>query len=636
MLFECFPALQLSSRRHNRLAPRQHWIGCRPAAVLPSCGGLDPAARTPVNLHDFLVSAIVFLTAAVLAVPLFRRFGLSAVLGYLVAGVLIGPHLLGLVSDADTVLSFSNLGVVLLLFLVGLELTPARLWLMRRKIFILGTAQVWTTTLVIALLMRLYGLDWVGALVVGFSLSLSATAVSLQVLAERRELGTAHGRLGFAILLAQDLWTLPALALLPALGAATLSDSARHPLASLLLALALIALLVVGGRLVLRPLFRVASRPGNTEIFTALALLVVLGSAMLMDAVGLSMALGAFLAGVLLADSEFRHAIEGSIEPFKGLLLGLFFLAVGMSMDVATVLANPLTVAVMIAALLLVKAAVLVILARLNGLDWRAAAQLGLLLPQGGEFTFVLLAIAASGALLPRETADLLIAVSILSLAISPLLLKLFDLWLKTRKAPPPKYDVVDDDAPRVILAGFGRMGQIVARILRAQGIAYTALEHSIDQVEVSRRFGNKIYFGDPSRAELLRAAGADRAEVFVLTTEDPDANLRTARLVKHLYPQMRIIARARNRQHAYRLMDLGIEAIIRETLHSSLEMSRLTLEALGLDHDSAWRRTEQFREHDEQVLKVQHLVYDDEGKLVQSTKDAFEDLQALFEADRK
>jgi glutathione-regulated potassium-efflux system protein KefB len=588
-----------------------------------------------MNFQDVLISVVVFLAAAVVAVPLFRRLGLSAVLGYLVAGVALGPWGLAAVGDPGLVLTYSQIGVVMLLFLVGLELTPRRLWLMRQTVFGYGSAQVWVTTAALALALRLWGLDWAAALIAGFALSLSATAVSLQVLAERRELGSGHGRLGFALLLAQDIWTVPALALLPALGAASLSDGAQHPVTSLALALAVIATVVVGGHFVLRPLFRVASGPGNTEVFTALALLVVLGTAVLMDAVGLSMALGAFIAGVLLADSEYRHAIEASIEPFKGLLLGLFFLAVGMSMDVGLVLAQPLTVAVLIVALFCIKGTILVALGRLHGLDGRQALRLGLLLPQGGEFTFVLLALAASESLMPRAAADLLIAVSILSLAISPLLVRLGDLLPKEPRQPKP-YDAVQDDAPRVIIAGFGRMGQIVARILRAKGIPFTALEESPEQVEVSRRFGNKIYFGDPSRAELLRAAGADKAELLVLTTPDPEANLRTARLVKRLFPQMRLIARARNRQHAYRLMDLGVDSIIRETLHSSLEMSRLALQALGEDQDTAWLRVEQFREHDEQVLRTQHLVYDDETQLVQSTKDAFEDLQALFEADRK
>jgi glutathione-regulated potassium-efflux system protein KefB len=593
-----------------------------------------PRLRKRVTFHDFLLSAVAFLAAAVVAVPLFRRLGLSAVLGYLVAGVALGPFGVAVVADPQVILTYSQIGVVMLLFLVGLELTPRRLWLMRHAVFGYGSAQVWITTLALAVPLGLWGLDWTAALIAGFALALSATAVSLQVLAERRELGSAHGRLGFAILLAQDIWTVPALALLPVLGAATQPDAVQHPVTGFLTALAVIATVVVGGHFLLRPLFRIASAPGQTEVFTALALLVVLGTASLMETAGLSMALGAFLAGVLLADSEYRHAIEAAIEPFKGLLLGLFFLAVGMSMDVGQVLAQPLTVALLILGLIALKGGVLAALARVHGLDGRQSLRLALLLPQGGEFTFVLLAMAAAQALMPADAAALLIAASILSLAISPLLVRLGDL-LPPEKREAPKYDVVQDDAPRVIIAGFGRMGQIVARILRAQGIPFTALESSPEQVEVSRRFGNKIYFGDPSRAELLRAAGAEQAELFVLTTDDPEANIRTARLVKRLFPQLRIIARARNRQHAFRLMDLGIEAIIRETLHSSLEMSRIALTWLGEDPDTAWRRVEQFRDHDEQVLRTQHLAYDDEAKLVQTTKEAFEDLQALFEADR-
>ena len=585
------------------------------------------------NLELFLV----FLIAAVVAVPLFRRFGLGAVLGYLVAGVAMGPFGLRLVKDPASVLGFSELGVVLLLFVIGLELSPARLWVMRRPVFGVGGLQVLITALALGAITALLGLGWKANLVIGLGLALSSTAVGLQLLAERKELNTGFGRLAFAILLFQDLAAIPLLALIPLLGEAKAASQSAPPLDAVLRALGMIAVVVIGGRLLLRQLFRAVAWTKMPEVFTATSLLVVVGTAWLMQWGGLSMGLGAFLAGVLLADSEFRHELEAQIEPFKGLLLGLFFIAVGMSIDVHRVMAEPVLIAEGVAVLLLLKAAILVLLGLRPGkLPAREALMLGAVLALGGEFAFVVFAEALRVGLIDAVLRDRLVAIVGLSMAATPLTVIAVSRWLLEHPAPKHERpaDPIDQDNPRVIIAGFGRMGQIVGRMLRAQGVPFTALENSVEQVELQRRFGNLIYFGDPSRADLLRAAHADRAEIFVLTTDDAEANVRTARLLRRQFPHLKVLARARNRQHAFKLMDLGVDEVVRETLHSSLELGQRTLEALGVPAEVAAERRARFLRHDEQLLKEQYLVYDDEAALIQSSQQARQDLEKLFEAD--
>ena len=585
------------------------------------------------NLELFLI----FLLAAVVAVPLFRRFGLGAVLGYLVAGVAMGPFGLRLVKDPASVLGFSELGVVLLLFVIGLELSPARLWVMRRPVFGVGGLQVLITALALGAITALLGLGWKANLVIGLGLALSSTAVGLQLLAERKELNTGFGRLAFAILLFQDLAAIPLLALIPLLGEAKAASQSAPPLDAVLRALGMIAVVVIGGRLLLRQLFRAVAWTKMPEVFTATSLLVVVGTAWLMQWGGLSMGLGAFLAGVLLADSEFRHELEAQIEPFKGLLLGLFFIAVGMSIDVHRVVAEPVLIAEGVAVLLLLKAAILVLLGLRPGkLPAREALMLGAVLALGGEFAFVVFAEALRVGLIDAVLRDRLVAIVGLSMAATPLTVIAVSRWLLEHPAPKHERpaDPIDQDNPRVIIAGFGRMGQIVGRMLRAQGVPFTALENSVEQVELQRRFGNLIYFGDPSRADLLRAAHADRAEIFVLTTDDAEANVRTARLLRRQFPHLKVLARARNRQHAFKLMDLGVDEVVRETLHSSLELGQRTLEALGVPAEVAAERRARFLRHDEQLLKEQYLVYDDEAALIQSSQQARQDLEKLFEAD--
>jgi glutathione-regulated potassium-efflux system protein KefB len=588
-----------------------------------------------VETSHFLQYAVMFLAAAVVAVSLSRRAGLGAVLGYLGAGALIGPHLLNLTPNMTQASELSELGVILLLFVIGTELSPQRLWLMRRAVFGAGSLQVVLSALLLGGAALAFGIGWKTALIVGLSLALSSTAIGLQTLAERKELGSPHGRLAFAILLFQDVAAIPILALIPLLGMHDAAANSSQGIAALK-SIAVIAAVIIGGRYLLRPVLRVVASTQIAEVFTATALLVVLGTAWLMQLAGMQMSLGAFLAGMLLADSEYRHEIESQIEPFKGLLLGLFFLSVGVSLDLDLVRQQPLQIAAIVGCMLAMKSLLLIGLARLSGkLDFAQAVRLAVVLAGGGEFAFVVLNLAQQHELLDPGQRDLLVVAVTLSMALTPLAVIATGRWLASRGGGPKRaFDEIQDNAPRVIIAGYGRMGQIVARILRAQHIEFTALESSAEQVDFSRRFGSNIYFGDPSRPELLRAAGVDKAEVFVLATDDPEANIRTARIVKRLYPHLKIVARARNRQHAFRLMDMNIDDVVRETLHSSLEISRLVLEDLGLDPALAADRVEKFRVHDANVLKLQYLVYDDEAALVQSTKDALDDLERLFEAD--
>ncbi|NID16202.1 monovalent cation:proton antiporter-2 (CPA2) family protein [Luteibacter yeojuensis] len=588
--------------------------------------------------HHFLETAVVFLLATVIAVPLTKRFRLGAVLGYLLAGVVIGPSVLGLVNDTEGVATISDFGVVLMLFVIGLELSPSRLWVMRRAVFGSGTLQVLTCALAIgAIGYFLFGLTWKSAVIVGGSLALSSTAFGLQILAERKEAGTVYGRQAFAILLFQDLAAIPLIAAVPLLGGAIARDAHSPDLMSVVRVVGTILAVIVGGRLLLRHVFRFVARAKSTEVFTATALLVVMGTAWLMELAGISTTLGAFLAGLLLADSEYRHELESNIEPFKGLLLGLFFISVGMSVDLAMLIDKPLLVLGMVGLLLAVKAVLILPLGRLVGaLTLADSVRLAAVLACGGEFAFVILNLAQQNRLVTETQRGLMVMAISLSMALTPLLVLVASRLMTERvRKPDREFDNIETDTPRVIIAGFGRMGQIVARILRAQGIQFVALESSVEQVDTSRRFGGtSLFFGDPGRPEMLRAAQADKAEVFVIATDDPEANLRTARLVRRQYPHLRIVARARNRQHAFRLMDIGVEDPVRETFYSSLEMTRNVLESLGMSPDVAESRLERFRRHDDQVLRAQYLVYDDETALVQTTKEALHDLQQLFEAD--
>jgi glutathione-regulated potassium-efflux system protein KefB len=589
---------------------------------------------------SLLQAAVVFLCAAVLTVPLAKRLQLGAVIGYLIAGVIIGPSVLGLIGDTESVAHISELGVVLLLFIIGLELSPKRLWVMRKSVFGVGMAQVLLTGLVIGTVALLaFGQALNTAVLLGLGLALSSTAFGLQNLAERKELNSPHGRLAFAILLFQDIAAIPLIALVPFLAGSDESMDSHDTLTHGLRVLGSIAIVVIGGRYLLRPVFRIVAKTGIQEVSTATALLVVIGTAWLMELVGVSMALGAFLAGLLLADSEYRHELEAQIEPFKGLLLGLFFISVGMGANISLLFSSPFIVLGLTLLLIGIKLPLLFFIGRLaGGLGKQSSLRLGLVLAAGGEFAFVVFKIGSDQGLFEPALYDMLILTITLSMALTPLLFMALARWLapkpKTTEVPD-EYRDIQTDEPRVVIAGMGRMGQIVARILRAQKIPFIALDTAVESIEFSRSFGNvPVFYGDPLRPEILRAAKVHEAEFFIIATDDPDTNIKTAELVRKLYPDMKIIARARNRQHVHRLMDVGAHAI-RETFYSSLEMSRQTLLGLGLSQSQADARIARFKRHDEQVLMAQHEVYDDEAKVLQTAREARVELAQLFEADR-
>jgi monovalent cation:proton antiporter-2 (CPA2) family protein len=581
---------------------------------------------------DYLGNAVIILAAAVIAVPIAHRLGLGAVLGFLIAGVAIGPSAGGLITDVNSILHFAELGVVLLLFVIGLELQPTRLWTMRKLALAFGFLQVFITGGALALIGRVLGLPPAAAAVVGIALSLSSTAFALQMLAERGELTSRHGRAAFAILLLQDIIAIPLLAAIPVLAG---GDGPALNLESLLAAGQTIGILIAvaaAGRLLLRYALRIVAATRMQEVFTAAALLVVIGTAALMAQLGISPALGAFIAGVLLADSEFRHVLEADLEPFRGLLMGLFFMTIGMSLDVGMIAAEPLKIALLVAGLLVVKAAVLYGLARGNGLEPRSARVLALALGEGGEFAFVILGAAAA---LIGRLADQMIAVVTLSMAITPLLLRLNDRltrWFERDHAPA--FDVLPGEENQVIIAGFGRFGQIVGRILRARHISFTALEASSEQVNFVRQYGSKVYYGDASRLDLLQAARADAAVIFVLAIDDVEASVRTAAVVRKHFPHLRIYARARNRNHAYRLMELGIAVVWRETFLSSLDMAREVLKGLGLSDYTAMKATETFRAHDEQLLYSHFGQHQDDKRMQVLAMKAAQELEELFAQD--
>jgi len=585
--------------------------------------------------HHLLTYLVVYCTAAVIFVPLFKRLGLGSVLGYLAAGALIGPSGLGLFQDVQAIMGFAELGVVMLLFVIGLELKPNRLWVMRRAIFGLGIAQMALTTLALSVVGVALGQTWTVSLLAGLGLSLSSTAFALQILAEKNQVNTVHGRASFAILLFQDMAVIPILALLPVLVGGE-SRGAESYLLSTLKSGTVIALIIFGGRYLLRPLFRLVASTGLKEVFTSAALLVVVGTAALMELVGLSMALGTFLAGMLLADSEYRHEIETDIDPFKGLLLGLFFMGVGMSVDYGLILQRPLEVFGLSFGLLVVKYSVTYGIGKAAKFSSETARGMASVLPQGGEFAYVLFGSAAASAAIPTAISDLLMLVITFSMALTPVLLtvnqRFFSRKFECQKQKP--FDTIPNEDAPVIIAGFGRFGQIAGRILRAQGVRLTALEQDPEQVQAVRRFGNEIYYGDASRIDLLETAGARKAKAFVLAIDDVEGSVKTARVVRQHFPDLRIFARARNRDHAFALMELGVELIYRETLGSSLEMAESVLISLGTERGRAKSIVEKFRQHDQDLLLKQFAVHKDESEMINQSKQAAQQLVEILKAD--
>jgi monovalent cation:proton antiporter-2 (CPA2) family protein len=581
----------------------------------------------------FLLDALIFFGAAIVVVPVCQRLGMSVVLGYLIAGLAIGPGVLGLVGErreADDVLHFAELGVVLLLFIIGLELQPRRLWVMRRLVFGLGTLQIIATTMAISAVMFLVlGYGWQPSLLIGFALALSSTAFVLQLLAERKTLNHPHGRAAFGTLLMQDVAVIPAIAVLDLIHPDKQETGGSEEL--LLVAAVLIGLVIA--RLVLRPVLKLVAGTGIRELFTAAALALVVGAALTMESIGLSMGLGAFIAGMMVADSEYRHQLETDVAPFKGMLLGLFFMAVGMSVDLNLLFELPLTVIVLTAGLLVGKTMVLYPLTRAVGLKHAEGIRAAAVLSQGGEFGFVLLTTATLAAVIDARTADIAVLVITATMMLTPWYTALIE-RLFTRDEPKPAYDEIEEPENPVVIAGFGRVGQIIGRILSMRHIPFTALESSSSQVEFVRQFGNRIYYGDPSNPALLHSAHIAQARALIIAVDDMDAAIRMAAEVRTNYPGVKIFARARNRQHELRLRDIGVHFVIRETLGSSLLMGTELLQHLGMGEADAAAAIEMFRAHDARTLEGQLAVYHDDDAFRESTITAARELEALFNAD--
>jgi glutathione-regulated potassium-efflux system ancillary protein KefC len=570
----------------------------------------------------WLSTSLIYLAAAVIAVPLARALGLGSIIGYLVAGVAIGPWGLKLVTDARTILSVAEFGVVLMLFMVGMELEPRRLWALRRPIFGWGTVQVAASAVLIAGVGIAFGVAWPVALAASLGLALSSTAIGLAVLNERHAMPSNAGQGVLAIALFQDVAAIPILALLPLLGTRAAEQAGGGWLGAAK-AVAVIAALLLGGRLLLRPALRWIARSKTPEIFTAASLLLVVATAALMHAVGLSMALGAFLAGVLLAESEYRRELETDLEPFKGLLLGLFFIAVGMSIDFAVVLAQPGLVALSVLGFLVVKALVLIAIARFMPIPLTERPVFVILLAQGGEFGFVVFQAAQGAGVIDAPTQSLLVAAVAVSMLLTPLALVLADRWLLpklTTQAPTLK-ELDEPQSQAVIIAGFGRYGQIVGRLLMANGIQPTVLDNDSESVEGIRRFGLTVFYGDATRLDLLRMAGAAEARVLVVAIDDVERSLALVDLAREHFPRLQVVARARNVQHWYQLHARGVTRIERETFDSALMSGRNVLETLGFERHQARNLALRFRRHNLEQLEEMAPHFKDESKLIAMSK---------------
>lgn len=584
----------------------------------------------------WLTNSLVYLAAAVVAVPLSRALGLGAILGYLAAGIVIGPWGLRLVGNVQDVLHFAEFGVVLMLFLVGLELEPRRLWAMRRPIFGWGSVQLFGSAAVLTAIGVAFGVDWRIAFVASLALADSSTATALRAMADRNLLPTTSGRSMLSVLLLQDVAAIPILALLPLLAVSGVHADGSGWLGAAKV-VGVIAAIILGGRLLLRPALRWIARSDSPEIFTAASLLLVVATAALMHSVGLSMALGAFLAGVLLAETEYRRELETDIEPFKGLLLGLFFIAIGMTIDFAVVARQPLLVGGIVFGFLAAKALVLWGMARWMDIPAPERPLFIVLLAQGGEVGFVVLQTATGGRVIDANTSSLLVAAITLSMLLTPLLLMAADRWSR-RLAAGRKQQMAElsepQDAP-VIIAGFGRYGQMIGRMLNAQGIGSTVLDHDADMIEAARSFGYKVHYGDATRLDLLRVAGAARAKVFVVAVDDREQSLRIVDLVKEHFPHLELVARARDVPHWNDLRDRGVLRVDREVFESSLRSGRRVLEILGQTPHEARRQAMRFRRHNFELFEKMYPYHRDRAKMIAVVKEGRQQLEAQMARER-
>lgn len=582
-----------------------------------------------------ILQITIFLGAALLLVPLGKRFGLATVLGYLFTGILLGPYVLKVEKDPESIMHLAEYGIIMLMFIIGLELRPQRLWELRRSIFVMGGMQVGITGVVLMLLVwALLGVSWNASIVIGFGLALSSTAFVMQLLTEKKQLVSTHGQQAFSILLFQDMAVIPLLALLPLMSG---TNDNNHGLAYFAAVVATFSGLFLLSRYIMRPFFRFIAKSGASELLTAVALFIILGVVQLMNLLEISTTLGAFLTGVLLADSEYRHELEASVQPFKGLLLGLFFMTVGMTVQLEVLRDMPWLIIGGALGLMLVKFTILTLIAHFSGHRWPTSIRLGVALAQGGEFAFVLFSSASQFKILDATVTEPLTLIVTLSMMLTPLAFFVLEKWgepLFAKRKTSPKFDQIPDHQHQVIIAGFGRIGQIVGRILRIHNIEFTAIDNSINQVDFVRKFGNAVYYGDPKNPEILRAAGIASVKLFILSTDEVDESIEVARYIRRTYPEVKILARARDRQHVYRLREVGVQHVWRETYLSALGMSHDALVSLGIDSRQAYEDIEVFRKHDESLLRRQQSIYTDEQQLIELSRTAMMELESLFESD--
>lgn len=584
--------------------------------------------------HNAILNVLAYLGAAVIAVPVFRRIGLGAILGYLAAGAIIGPEVLHLITHPEAVLHFAEFGVVMLLFLIGLELNPEKLWDMRAQVSLLGGGQLVLCASLIAAFCWFLGVDTHLAIVIGLTLGLSSTAFAVQLMDEQGIMGSHLGRKGFSILLLQDMAVIPIL-LLVDFWAPGSQSSSDHQVVWWVRPVTVVGVLLFG-RYCINPCLRLVALYGSREILTAAALLIVLGTAVLIQSVGLSMGMGAFLAGIILANSSFRHQLEADIEPFKGLLLGLFFIAVGMTLDLQLLVSSPLLIIGLALLLMIIKGVVIASLVHFRECDWRESFMLGLMLSQGGEFAFVVMSKALGLSLIDQATADKVVMIVGISMALTSPLVMLFKKLGYRKPVENTNYDTHGEEEPEVVIAGFGRFGQITGRILAANGIHFTALDKDASHVDFVRSFGNRIFFGDATRLDLLEAAGIDHAKVLVVAVDKLEDATEIVHKAKEAYPRLHIIARAHNRMHAYQLKAEKIDHVIRELMESSLVAARETLIGLGFTEGQAINKVEMFRNHDRALLEKAVAHKDDMDQLMQIAREGRQELEELFKQDGK
>lgn len=587
-----------------------------------------------MDVSNIPMAILLFLFAAVVAVPVAQRLGIGAVLGYLLAGIAIGPWGLGFIRDVDEILHFSELGVVFLMFIIGLELNPGKLWALRRQIFGVGAGQVILTALVLGGLLYLTKFSWQAAVIGGIGLAMSSTAMALQLMRDKGMTRNEGGQLGFAVLLFQDIAVIPALALIPILAGGSEGSNNWEMIGLKVLAF---GGMLIGGRYLLRPIFRLIVASGVREVFTAAALLVVLGSALFMDTLGFSMALGTFIAGILLAESEYQHELEIAIEPFKGLLLGLFFISVGMALNLGVLYTHILLVLAGVMILVTVKGAVLYGFSRLFGLRTSVRLQFSAVLSQGGEFAFVLFSAAGAQKVISSSQLSLLLVVVTISMMTTPLLMQWVDRILVRRYNDGEESDekhFVQDDEPQVIIVGFGRFGQVIGRLLMANKMRITVLERDISAVGLMRTYGYKVYYGDATELELLRASGAEKAKSIVITCDEPADTMTIVHLCQQHFPHLNILARARGRVEAHELLQAGVANFSRETFSSALELGKKALVTLGMHPHSAYRAQQHFRRLDMRMLR--ELVPQNRGDVAQISrvKEARRELEDIFQSE--